>query len=509
VEENLYGILRAGFADCLDEPCLCPPGQAARSYRELDELSARYAGLLGELGLQAGDRAVAQVEKSTEAVALYMACLRTGVIYVPLNTAYTPAELEHFLGDAQPRLFVATPAAAAAVEPAAQQADVPHLLSLDSQGGGSLAQRARSVVPRETLEPRAASDIAAIVYTSGTTGRSKGAMLSIGNLASNARTLYSLWGWRADDVLLHALPVFHVHGLFVALHCALLGGHRVLFHTRFDAPVVRGALAEATVMMGVPTFYTRLLEEPGFSKADCARMRLFISGSAPLLAASMEAFAQRTGHRILERYGMTEAGMITSNPLDGERIAGSVGYPLPGVTVRVRSDAGQDCPVNEVGQVEIRGPNVFAGYWRQPEKTRAEFTADGFFRTGDLGSLSADQRLTLVGRSRDLIISGGYNIYPKEIESALDALDGVAESAVIGVPHADLGEGVVAIIVAAGEPPEEAALHDALTGRLAKFKHPRRYVVLNSLPRNAMGKVEKQRLRERYTELLSQDPSFI
>jgi malonyl-CoA/methylmalonyl-CoA synthetase len=334
-------------------------------------------------------------------------------------------------------------------------------------------------------------------------------MLSIGNLASNARTLYSLWGWRADDVLLHALPVFHVHGLFVALHCALLGGHRVLFHTRFDAPVVRGALAEATVMMGVPTFYTRLLEEPGFSKADCARMRLFISGSAPLLAASMEAFAQRTGHRILERYGMTEAGMITSNPLDGERIAGSVGYPLPGVTVRVRSDAGQDCPVNEVGQVEIRGPNVFAGYWRQPEKTRAEFTADGFFRTGDLGSLSADQRLTLVGRSRDLIISGGYNIYPKEIESALDALAGVAESAVIGVPHADLGEGVVAIIVAAGEPPEEAALHDALTGRLAKFKHPRRYVVLNSLPRNAMGKVEKQRLRERYTELLSQDPSFI
>jgi len=503
VEENLYGILRAGFADRLDEAFLCPPGQAARSYRELDELSARYAGLLGELGLQAGDRAVAQVEKSPEAVAFYLACLRTGVIYVPLNTAYTPAELEQFLGDAQPRLFVATPAAAAVLEPAAQQAGVSHLLSLDDQGEGSLAQRALSVAARETLEPRTASDIAAIVYTSGTTGRSKGAMLSIENLASNARTLYRLWGWQADDVLLHALPVFHVHGLFVALHCALLGGHRVLFHTRFDAGSVRAALAEATVMMGVPTFYTRLLDEPGFGAADCAHMRLFISGSAPLLGASMEAFAQLTGQRILERYGMTEAGMITSNPLEGERIAGSVGYPLPGVTVRVRNDAGQDCPADTVGQVEIRGPNVFAGYWRQPEKTRAEFTSDGFFRTGDLGSLSADQRLTLVGRSRDLIISGGYNIYPKEIESALDAMDSVAESAVIGVPHADLGEGVVAIIVATGKPPEEAALQATLTGRLAKFKHPRRYVILDSLPRNAMGKVEKQRLRERYADLLS------
>ena len=500
---NLYEVLKSGFSARLDAPFLCVPGQAPRLYGDLDELSARYAGLLTESGLECGDRVVVQVGKSPGAVALYLACLRRGVVYVPLNTAYTAGELNHFLADAGPRLFVCAPDAAEELGPVIDRAGVETTLTLDEQGGGSLAARAAETAPVHELAPRSADDVAAILYTSGTTGRSKGAMLTVDNLASNASTLVDIWGWRGDDVLLHALPVFHVHGLFVALHCAMLGGSPVLFLPRFDAAAVRAALPDATVMMGVPTFYTRLLDEPGFGADDCRNMRLFISGSAPLLASTFTDFANRTGHRILERYGMSEAGMITSNPLEGERTPGTVGYALPGVDVRIRAD-GDIAAADTVGNVEARGPNIFAGYWQMPEKTAAEFTNDGYFKTGDLGFLSADGRLTLVGRARDLIISGGFNIYPKEIERCLDELSGVLESAVIGVPHADLGEGVVAVIVSDGEATQEQGLRDALGDQLARFKQPRRFVFMDELPRNTMGKVEKQRLREQFKDLLIQ-----
>ncbi len=498
--DNLYGLLRAGFADRRDQSFLIVPGAGTRTFADLDALSATYAGVLRKLGLAAGDRAVVQVGKSPEALALYLACLRTGVIYIPLNTAYTSGELRHFLGDARPRVFVCRPEAAEALQPVVDEANIPDVLTLDENGTGSLAEHASKAEAVPELAPRNLDDVAAILYTSGTTGRSKGALLTIGNLATNAQTLVKLWGWRDDDVLLHALPIFHVHGLFVALHCAMLGGSAVLFHPRFDVAAVRAALPHATVMMGVPTFYTRLLEDPDFGAADCRNMRLFISGSAPLLANTCEDFAKRTGHRILERYGMTEAGMITSNPLDGERVPGTVGYALPGVDVRVRA-GDTDLPPGEVGDVQIRGPNVFTGYWQLPDKTTTEFTDDGYFRTGDLGTLAADGRLTIVGRARDLIISGGYNVYPKEIERCLDELPGVRESAVIGVPHSDLGEAVVAVIVTDEDAePDEQALLSALGDRLARFKQPRQLFFVDELPRNAMGKVEKQRLRGRYRD---------
>jgi malonyl-CoA/methylmalonyl-CoA synthetase len=501
-DDNLYGILRAAFAHRLDAPFLCPPGEPSRTYRDIDNLSAHYAGLLHELGLQCGDRAVFQVEKSPEAIALYLACLRTGVVCVPLNTAYTAGELTHFLSDARPAMFVCRPDTAMELRRVAERAGVQYLLTLDAAGAGSLASRAAGAQPLAELVARDLDDVAAILYTSGTTGRSKGAMLTIGNLASNARALVQIWGWRDDDVLLHALPVFHAHGLFVAMHCAMLGASPVLFHRRFDTAAVRAALPAASVMMGVPTFYTRLLADPEFGSADCAQMRLFISGSAPLLTATFETFAERTGHRILERYGMTEAGMITSNPLAGERAPGTVGYPLPGVELRVTAADGSRAAPGDVGSVEIRGPNLFAGYWQMPEQTAAEFTADGFFRTGDLGQLAPDGRLTLVGRARELIISGGYNVYPKEIEARLDALPGVLESAVVGVPHADLGEAPVAVIVPDGAAPAEQTLFDALRPELARFKQPRRIFFVAELPRNTMGKVEKRRLEERYRDCL-------
>lgn len=498
---NLYELLRSGFAARLDAPFLCVPGAAPRLYGDVDRLSASYAGLLTELGLEPGDRAVVQLGKSPETIALYLACLRTGVVYVPLNTAYTAGEVKYFLEDARPRLFVCAPDTMDSLGSVIRQAGIPRTLTLDTRAGGSLAETAARATPVHALAPRGRDDVAAIVYTSGTTGRPKGAMLTVGNLASNARTLVRIWGWRDDDVLLHALPVFHVHGLFVALHCAMLGGSPVLFLPHFEVGAVRAALADATVMMGVPTFYTRLLEEPGFGAEDCRNMRLFISGSAPLLASTFIEFAERTGHRMLERYGMSEAGMITSNPLDGERLPGTVGYALPDVDVRIRNDD-ETVGAGSTGDVEVRGPNIFSGYWQMPEKTAAEFTADGYFRTGDVGLLSEDGRLTLVGRARDLIISGGYNIYPKEIERCLDELDGVLESAVIGVPHSDLGEGVVAVIVPDGEAPAESALLAALSNQLARFKQPRHFCFMDELPRNAMGKVEKQRLREQLRDVL-------
>ncbi len=410
-----------------------------------------------------GDRILVQAEKSVEGALLYLASLRAGLIYVPLNTAYTPAELGYFIADAEPKLVFAP-------------------------GHRDLAALDAAPADFETA-PRAADDLAAILYTSGTTGRSKGAMLSHDNLASNALVLKDYWHWRAGDVLIHALPIYHVHGLFVALHGALLNGSTMLWHKSFDADAVLEDMASATILMGVPTFYVRLAAHPGLTREAVARMRVFISGSAPLLEATFAAFEAKTGHRILERYGMTEAGMICSNPYDGERIPGTVGFPLPGVEARIRDEV-----------LEIRGPNLFKGYWRNPEKTAEEMRADGFFITGDMATMAGDGRVAIVGRAKDLIIAGGLNIYPKEIELAIDALPGVGESAVIGVPHPDLGEAVVAVVTRSDPALDEAAVLAGVAD-LARFKQPRRIIFADSLPRNAMGKVQKAVLREAHKDL--------
>ena len=470
-------------------------------YADVPARSGKMLGLLHARGVVKGDRVVVQVEKSLEAVLLYLACLRAGAIYIPLNTAYTPAEVGYFLQDAAPRLFVCTPSARDALAPVAADAGVAELLDLGADGSGSLVDALDSTPVSDATAEVGPDDLAAILYTSGTTGRSKGAMLSHANLASNACVLHDYWHWQPGDVLLHALPIFHVHGLFVALHCALLGGSRVIFMPRFDAATVIARLPETTVMMGVPTFYTRLLDQPAVDRELCANMRLFISGSAPLLADTHRDFEARTGHRILERYGMTEAGMITSNPYDGERIAGTVGFPLPGVSARVADEHGHEVPHGEAGVLEIIGPNVFRGYWQMPDKTAEEFRPDGWFITGDIARMDADGRVTIVGRAKDLIISGGFNVYPKEIESQIDELPGVRESAVIGVPHPDFGEGVTAVVVPNGSLPlTERSIIDALGDRLARFKQPKRVYVVDELPRNTMGKVQKNVLRETYKD---------
>jgi malonyl-CoA/methylmalonyl-CoA synthetase len=420
-------------------------------------------------------------------------------VYVPLNTAYTAEEMSYFVADAEPRVHVCAPAAQVA-----EAAEATHVLTLEADGGGgSLHEAARHAEPFTGIEQCEPGDLAAILYTSGTTGRSKGAMLSHANLESSARGLRAAWGWRDDDVLLHALPVFHVHGLFVALHCALLGGTPMIFLPRFDAAAVAVALPRCTVLMGVPTFYSRLLDRDDVNRDTCKGVRVFISGSAPLSEQTFNAWEARTGQRILERYGMSETMINTSNPLDGQRLPGTVGYPLPGVEARIAADDGSVVEPGQVGTIEVRGPNVFAGYWRMPEKTAEEFRADGYFVTGDLGTMDADGRITIVGRSKDLVISGGYNVYPKEIERLLDELPGVVESAVIGVPHPDFGEGVVALLVTDGRDVDVAAVAAALDGRLARFKQPKAVVCLESLPRNAMGKVQKNTLRDRYRDLFA------
>lgn len=470
-----------------------------RSFTRADLLAAsgRYAGTLAALGVRAGDRVVAQVEKHIEGLALYLGCLRLGAVYVPLNTGYTANELGHFLGDAEPVLVVCEAARVDTLREVAGAAGVTHLLALHGEGGiASLAARADARFA--DIEP---TELAAILYTSGTTGRSKGAMLTQANLLSNARTLVALWGVNDRDVLIHALPIYHVHGLFVALHTALLAGAKVIFLPKFDAATVLGLLPTSTLMMGVPTFYTRLLEEPALDRARCASMRLFIAGSAPLRAETFEEWEARTGQRILERYGMTETGMITSNPLQGERRAGSVGFPLPEVQVRLRVD-GEVQQRGGPGVLEVRGPNVFRGYWRMPEKTREEFTADGWFVTGDVAEIDAGGVVTLTGRAKDLIISGGLNVYPKEIELAIDGMPGVEESAVIGVPHRDFGEAVVAVVKPlAGAVPDGEAMIRALRTQLAAFKVPKHIAVVDELPRNAMGKVQKNLLRGQFEGL--------
>lgn len=502
---NFYTVIADRIAERRGDVFLNIPGARDFTFGEIDTMSAAFAGALFAAGAKPGDRIAVQVEKSAENVALYLACLRAGLVYLPLNTAYTPVEIAYFIEDAEPSVFICDPAADE-IAKTAKLMDAK-VLTLSADGAGGLIDAARTAKPYDKIAPRRADDLAAILYTSGTTGRSKGAMLTHRNLASNAAALCDIWGFAGGDVLLHALPIFHIHGLFVALNVALLSGSEVIFLPRFDVAEVRRALRRASVMMGVPTFYTRLLGEADFGAADCETMRLFISGSAPLTAETFRAFDERTGVKILERYGMSEAGMIASNPLAGPRIAGTVGYALPDVEIRVTAD-GRALPPGETGVVEVRGPNVFHGYWRNPEKTEEAFRESGWFSTGDVGSLSDDGRLTLSGREKDLVIVGGFNVYPKEIEDRLDAVAGVAESAAIGVPHPDMGEGVIALIVPADKSalPAEAALIEAI-GALARFKQPRKFIFVEALPRNAMGKVQKQILREEFREAFAARPS--
>lgn len=505
MSHNLYDVLHGAFSRRLDQDFLRPPRGEATTYGDMVERSARFATCLREAGAGPGDRVVVQVDKSTDAIATYLACLRLGAVYMPLNVAYTSDELAYYLEDAAPRVFIGRPEDERRTSSVTRACGIRSALTLGTDGDGSLAAHAETADALDVVVSRDASDLAAMLYTSGTTGKPKGAMITHGNLAANARALFETWQWQPDDVLLHALPVFHVHGLFVALHCAMLGGSPVEFLPKFDTDAVRAALPRATVMMGVPTFYTRLLAAPDFGHEECAHMRLFISGSAPLPETVFRAFAERSGHTVLERYGMTETGILTSNPVDGERIEGTVGYALPGVETRVVDDDGNPCAPSDPGGVEVRGACVFAGYWNNPEKTEAEFRADGWFRTGDLGTRSDDGRIALVGRSTDMIISGGYNVYPKEIELCLDELPGVVESAVVGLPHPDFGEAVAAFVVRDASSPGTDALGDALEGRLARFKHPRRYFFVDALPRNAMGKVQKEALRKENADAF--DPS--
>ena len=501
----LFDAIVAGRAAGDGSLLVTDAGEAVDDARFLD-VAARFGAALAAAGAVPGDRVAVQVAKSWQALALYVGCVRSGFVFLPLNTAYTEAELDYFVGDAEPAALVVDPGVEAAAErlAAARGPGAPRVLTLDAAGTGTLADAADASSPGPAAE-RADDDLAAILYTSGTTGRSKGAMLTQANLLSNARVLVDAWRFTASDVLLHALPIFHTHGLFVACHTCLLSGARMIFHARFDASALVADLPRATVLMGVPTFYTRLLAEEGFG-ADVARgVRLFVSGSAPLLAETHREFETVTGQRILERYGMTETNMNCSNPFDGERRAGTVGPPLAGVEVRLRDPDGSD-PVADggVGVLEVRGPNVFAGYWRLPDRTAEELLEDGFFVTGDLATIDDDGYVTIVGRTKDLVISGGYNVYPKEIEQGLDELPGVVESAVVGAPHPDLGEAVVAFVVTSeGDGFDEAALLGALDASIARYKRPRRAFAVAELPRNAMGKVQKNALRERVATLFA------
>ena len=467
------------------------------TYEDVILRSGRMANALVERGVKPGDRVAVQVEKSVEAVILYLACLRSGAVYLPLNTAYTLAELEYFIGDAEPALVVCDPAKREGLAPIAERGKAA-LETLDKDGKGSIADLAESDSRAFPTAVVGEDDLAAILYTSGTTGRSKGAMLTHGNLGSNALTLRDYWRFTSADVLLHALPIYHTHGLFVACNVTFISDASMIFCPRFDPDEIMKLLPRATALMGVPTFYTRLLKQPGLTKEATAHVRLFVSGSAPLLAETHREWRDKTGHAILERYGMTETGMNTSNPFEGERIAGTVGLPLPEVEIRVADpETGEELAEGEVGMIEVRGPNVFKGYWRMPEKTEAEIRPDGFFITGDLGKVDEAGYVHIVGRGKDLIITGGFNVYPKEVETEIDLLPGVLESAVIGIPHPDFGEGVTAVIVRdKGAELDEAAVHAALEGRLAKFKLPKRVLFVADLPRNTMGKVQKNVLRQ-------------
>ena len=505
-QNTLFSELSAGWVNLKKIAIETSTGQQYR-YEDILKITARFANALKASGVKPGDRVAVQAEKSPEALLLYLACVRAGAAYLPLNIAYTEAELEYYLQDAEPAVFVCQHKAPGVCSCASirERAGVAAGLSLGADGKGALTALAAEQPDEFEDIPRSADDLAAILYTSGTTGRSKGAMLTHGNLASNARALLETWRFTEDDVLLHALPIFHAHGLFVASNVTLLAGASMLFLPKFDANEVIRLLPRATVMMGVPTFYTRLLDDPRLTREAAAHMRLFVSGSAPLLADTHRRFEERAGHAIVERYGMTETGMNTSNPYEGERMPGAVGLPLPGVEARIANpDTGEVLGTDEIGMIEVRGPNVFKGYWRMPEKTKAEFRDDGFFITGDLGNIDAKGYVHIVGRGKDLVISGGFNVYPKEVESEIDALPGVVESAVIGAPHPDFGEGVVAVVVPAKEIQlDEQEVIDALKKRLANYKLPKRVLFVEELPRNTMGKVQKNLLRQIYGDLFA------
>ena len=503
---NLFAALRAAFPENLDGAAVETDDGSVYSWRDLERATAMVANLLVSLRLPPGSRIAVQVEKSVEAMMLYLATLRAGYIFLPLNTAYQSAEIEYFIGDAEPAVVVCSRKNFSWVSKIAFTAGTGHVFTLDDDRTGSLLERAAHHSDRHEIARCESDDLAAILYTSGTTGRSKGAMLTHGNLLSNARVLKDYWGWRPGDVLIHALPIFHVHGLFVAIHGALINGSKMLWLARFDPKHVIAAMPSATVFMGVPTLYVRLLAEPSLTRETTRSMRLFVAGSAPLLIETFNDWQQRTGHTILERYGMSETAMLTSNPYDpaqGERRGSTVGFPLPGVELRVRGDNdGQDLPAGEIGDIEVKGPNVFMGYWRMPEKTAQEFTADGWFKTGDVGKIDERGYVHIVGRSKDLIISGGYNVYPAEIEGYINEMAGVAESALVGVPHPDFGEvGIAVVIAKPGASVDGEAIVAGLKSRLANFKIPKRCFVVDELPRNAMGKVQKKLLREQHKAL--------
>ncbi|MCJ2011440.1 malonate--CoA ligase [Methylobacterium sp. J-076] len=497
---HLFALIRDGISDPA-KPVIETPDGRSHSYADLIARSGAYAAALVAAGVAPGDRVAVQVEKSAEVIFLYLGVVRAGAVFLPLNTAYTPAEIGYFLGDAEPAVFVCDPARREALAGAAS--GVGRVWTLDAAGAGSAAAAADAQDGTAFADvARGPEDLAAILYTSGTTGRSKGAMLSHDNLASNARVMVDVWRFTADDVLIHALPVFHTHGLFVATNTVLASGGTMLFLPRLDPKTILALMPRATAMMGVPTFYTRLLKEPGLTREAAKAIRLFTSGSAPLLAETHRDWQARTGHAILERYGMTETNMSTSNPYDGDRVAGTVGFPLPGVSLRVVDpDSGAELGPDEVGMIEVKGANVFKGYWRMPDKTAAEFRPDGFFITGDLGKVDGAGYVHIVGRGKDLIISGGFNVYPKEVETEIDGLPGIVESAVIGLPHPDFGEAVTAVVVGGEGAPAEAAVVAALEGRLAKFKCPKRVLFVDELPRNTMGKVQKNVLREQFAGL--------
>ena len=505
--QNLFVALRDAFPDDLDRTAVETDNGLRYSWRDLDRATAMMANLLDSLDLPPSSRIAVQVEKSVEAMVLYLATLRAGHVFLPLNTAYQSGEIEYFIGNAEPAVVVCSPKNHGWVSKIAFTAGTQYVFTLGDDRSGSLLERAAHCSDRHTPAVRGDDDLAAILYTSGTTGRSKGAMLTHGNMRSNAVMLREYWQWQPDDVLIHALPIFHVHGLFVAIHGALINGSKMIWLSKFDPKLAIAKFSEATVFMGVPTLYVRMLAEPALTKAQAAHMRLFISGSAPLLIETFTEWQQRTGHTILERYGMSETVMLTSNPCgedprypgQTERCGGTVGFPLPGVTLRVVEDDGKPVKPGEIGGIQVKGPNVFKGYWRMPEKTAEEFTVDGFFKTGDVGKVDEKGYVTIVGRSKDLIISGGYNVYPAEIEGTINDMPGVAESAVIGVPHPDFGEvGVAVIIAKPGATVDPDKVIAELKAKLANFKIPKRCVVVAELPRNTMGKVQKNLLRDQY-----------
>jgi malonyl-CoA/methylmalonyl-CoA synthetase len=511
-QHNLFAALRAAFPKDLDTVAVETDNGLNYSWRDLDRASAMMANLLQSLAIPLGSRVAVQVEKSVEAMVLYLATLRAGMVFLPLNTAYQSSEIEYFVGNAEPAVVVCSSKNFGWVSKIAFKAGTQHVFTLDDDRTGSLLQRAAHHSDQHQTVRQKADDLAAILYTSGTTGRSKGAMLTHGNMLSNARMLKDYWGWKKGDVLIHALPIFHVHGLFVAIHGALINGSKMIWLSKFDPKRVIAKMAEATVFMGVPTLYVRMLAEAGLTREAAKHMRLFIAGSAPLLIETFNEWTQRTGHTILERYGMSETVMLTSNPYaadarydhQAERRGGTVGFPLPGVDLRVISDEGRILPVGEIGGIQVKGPNVFKAYWRMPEKTQEEFTADGFFKTGDVGKVDARGYVTIVGRSKDLIISGGYNVYPAEIEGYINDMPGVAESAVVGVQHPDFGEvGVAVVIAKPGVTLNGDNIIADLKSQLANFKIPKRCFVVAELPRNTMSKVQKNLLRDQYKDLFA------